>query len=202
MVNSPESYENHRLFPNLLRFSLAPGLPPDIPIPGIPAINVDSLVCDQAWRQFRLAKDSVLTLLYNQETAIVVKSDTLKLKVVAIQDQCSAESAKLTYGCRATVLLSLQLNSNCSYTTVYPLYISRYSTGDGPNLTKITDASCNTNSSTLIRNDPASSALVFYNRLFHFKRLYPFAKTDSELQSFSRNKDIYAIVFYLKVRCF
>ncbi|MCY7353045.1 MAG: hypothetical protein LH606_20710 [Cytophagaceae bacterium] len=175
---------------------------PDIPTPPVPVVNVDSLVCDQTWRQFHLAKDSVLILRYNQETAIIVKSDTLKLKIIAIQDQCSAESAKLTYGCRATVGLSLQLNSKCSYTTVYPLFVQRYGTGDGPNDIKITEASCNTNSSIYIENGPASGALVYYNQLFHFRRLYPFAKTDSELQSFSRNKDIYTIVFYLKVRCF
>jgi len=50
-------------------------------VPLTPEENLDSLQCDQAWRQFKLAKDSVVVVRYSQEIKIPSGKDTLKLSL-------------------------------------------------------------------------------------------------------------------------
>lgn len=167
-----------------------------------PAENLDSLECDQSWKQFKLAKDSVVVVRYNQETKILSGKDTLKLSLKELSDECSEESARVTFGCKATVTLSLQLNSECIFITKYPLEIPRYSRGESPIYVPINEIDCKVRSTNFIDEGPSRNLLAHYNQLYYFRQILPFAKTDNELIEYSKNKSIYFVTLNLKVRCF
>lgn len=142
-----------------------------------------------------------MTLRYGEEAKIITERDTLKISILDISDECSEESARVTFGCKSTIKLSLRLNNNCKFITNYSLEIPRYGKGEGSNFISIDEVDCRTRANSIIDSGPSRNLLAHYNQIYFFRQLLPFAKTESELISFSKSKEVYFITFYLKVRC-
>lgn len=167
-------------------------------IPEAKIENADSIRCVQAWQQFQLPKDTILNLRYQQPVEIINGSDKMTITVIDIDDRCSEESAKDTYGCEARIKLEIQLNGSCIYQPKYPLTIGRYS-GAGYTVT-FRDSNCKIGQSTIVMSGP-SAFLSFYNSSMIFRQLLPFAKTQEDLTRLFSNKENYAIILSLQKRC-
>ena len=174
------------------------------PVIDPPTPNADSIRCVQAWQKFQLSKDTILTLRYQQPVKIINGADTMAITVINIDDQCSEESAKDTYGCDARIKLKMELNRECMYQTNYPLTIGRYGDGrEGPNTITFKDFDCNVHySRDPVINGPVGGVMAFYNTAILFRQLLPFAKNQIELLQLSTNKQDYKATIWLKKRCF
>ena len=174
------------------------------PVVQPPTSTADSIRCAQAWQKFQLPNDTILTLRYQQPVKLVNGLDTMAITVINIDDLCSEQSAKDTYGCEALIYLKIQLNGGCIYQTKYPLNIARYGSGDeGPHTITFKDFDCNVHySNDPIINGPSDGILAFYNSAIFFRKLLPFAKTQVELTRLSTDKQQYTITLWLKKRCF
>lgn len=170
----------------------------DNPILEQPTLNADSIQCVQAWQQFQLPKDTILTLRYQQPVEIVNGKDKMSITVIDIDDGCSEEGSKTTWGCEARIMLKIQLNGACIYQNKYPLTVGRYS--DTGYTVTFRDTNCRIGQSSIAMIGP-SSILSFYNSSVVFRQLLPFAKTQEELQQLFSNKERYVIILALQKRC-
>lgn len=166
--------------------------------------NVDSIRCVQAWQQFQLPKDTILTLRYQQPIKIINGADKMTITVIDIDDFCSEESGKITYGCQVRIKLRVELNGGCSYQTKNQLAIGRYGDGrEGPNTITFKDFDCSVRRSyDPISNDSTGGVLGFYNSAILFRQLLPYAKNQDELLRLYNNKENYVVTLWLKKRCF
>lgn len=168
------------------------------PVVEPPIPNADSIRCVQAWQKFQIPKDTILTLRYQQPVKIRNGTDTMAITVIDIDDFCSEESAKDTYGCDARIKLKVELNGGCTYQTKYPLTISRYGAGGYSVVFK--DLNCKVGDTNAIMNGP-SAIWSFYNCSIIFRQLLPFALTQSELLQLYSNKQQYKVMLSLQKRC-
>ncbi|GAB4109388.1 MAG: hypothetical protein OHK0057_03960 [Thermoflexibacter sp.] len=168
----------------------------------VPIVNLDSIKCMSEWQNFQLQQDTIFLLLKYQEPYIIESGkDKLTITVVDIIDDCSEESAKITYGCKVEVILKLQLNNKCEYVTKYPISVSRYSLKNG--LNSIKQLYCNfLNSSVMIFNEPMTPHLLLYNIMATLWQVAPFTNTEKERLEISKNKGKYEVSIYLQKRCF
>ncbi|AQG80748.1 hypothetical protein [Spirosoma montaniterrae] len=164
-----------------------------------PLINQDSVRCVQTWQKFQLPNDTILTLKYQQPVRLMDGADTMSITVTRIDDFCTEEGEKTTYGCVAKVRLEVSLNNKCVFTSKEGLEIGRRNAL--PVYTDFSTVKCNWYSNQIVSDPLASSAFVFYNSLILFNRLTPFAKNLQEFQDLTLNKHKYTVTLWLKKRC-
>ena len=162
--------------------------------------TVDSIRCVQAWQNFQLLKDTILTLHYQQPVKLVNSADTMAVTVTRISDVGTQEEERTNDFSEAKVWVQVSLNGKCTYQTKYGLMIRPRS--DHPYFEKFGDAGCKHYSSDSIYDGPSDVILVFYNTLVILNQLTPFAKNTQELYDLAANPQKYTVTLWLKKRCF
>lgn len=189
------------LYPLLFAFTLIIGCgSEENPLVEQPTPNADSIRCVQAWQQFQLPEDTILTLRYQQPVEIINGSDKMTITVSQIDDFCTEDGQGTTYGCEAKVWLELTLNNKCNYSTRYGLIIGRRSAR--PLFENFSDFNCRYPLDDLLYDKPASVLLAFHKTVILLNRLTPFAKNLQEFNDLTAIKQKYAVTLWLKKRCF
>ncbi len=162
----------------------------------------DSLDCINTWNNFHLLRDTSLQMKIDVPVTLysIDKKDKIQLTVVAISDFCSEESAKLTFGCDASIKLKILVNDKCEYINDKFFGFPRYSEGLSFD---IKSYDCNVGSPEKIPYYVANGPFARYNLVFRLIKLSPFAKTDQELiHDLSVNKVKYQAKVLILKRCY
>jgi hypothetical protein len=162
----------------------------------------DSVECINTWNNFHLLRDTLLQMKINDPVTLysIDRKDKIQIIIVAISDFCSEESAKLTFGCDASIKLKIRINDKCEYLNDNFFGFPRYSEGLPLD---IKSYDCNVGSSEKTPYYIVNGPFARYNLVFRLIKLSPFAKTDRELiDDLSMNKIKYQATVLILKRCY